>query len=160
MIAKAPTLTILLPIYDSNGVMRFTNSGGPFFGVHCVIDQSMSLSQQAINAVESFLGRGDLHGKIEPVIAIEPVLKAEGHSPSLLYLMRVKDQGLRANTGWLTIMHVLRSLPAGSNRVAYNKVLQLLAGAADAEVSVLEMDYEVRQRLLQLMSETPNSLVE
>ncbi len=160
MLAKAPTLTIILPVLDADGVMRFPNSGGPYFGIHCAIDQSAALSRQAIAAVSAFLKQGDLTDRLEPVTTIEPILRGEGKDPSLLYLMRVTDPTLKADSRWLTLMQVLRSLPAGSNRVAYNKVLQYLAGAATAEVSVLEMDEEVKKRIQHLMSENPENLVD
>ncbi len=160
MITKAPTLTILLPIYDKTGVMRFPNSGGAYFGIHCPVDNTLSLSQQAVRCVENFFGLKNLGDKMEPVAAIDPVLRDQGTVSSVLYLMRPKAQVFEANPTWFTIAQILRSLPKGGNRLAYMKALQYMAGAADAEVSVLEVDEEVRQRLKELASESSESLVE
>lgn len=160
IITKAPTLTILLPIYDKTGVMRFPNSGDAYFGIHCAVDNSLPLSKQAIRCVEDYFGLKDLGDQIDPVAAIDPVLRVEGQVSSLLYLMRPKEGALQANPSWFTIAQVLRSLPVGGNRLAYMKALQYMAGAADAEVSVLEVDEEVRRRLKELASESSKTLIE
>jgi len=160
IITKAPTLTILLPIWDESGVMRFPNSGGAYFGIHCTVDNSLSLSKQATRCVEQFFGIRDLTDALEPVAAIDPVLRSEGQASSVLYLMKPKGPTLKANPNWATISHILRSLSAGGNRLAYMKALQYMAGAADADVSVLEVDEEVRQRLKELASESSKNLVE
>ncbi|RYZ63024.1 MAG: hypothetical protein EOP09_18260 [Proteobacteria bacterium] len=159
-LTKAPTLTILLPIYDATGVMRFPNSGGPYFGLHCLVDNALPLSKQAVRCAERYFGRDDLSDKLEAVAAIDPVLRQEGESSSVLFLMRPKGQPLEADKSWFTIAQVLRSMPAGGNRLAYMKALQYMAGAADAEVSVLEVDEEVRQRLKELASESSENLVD
>ncbi|RYZ60584.1 MAG: hypothetical protein EOP07_00035 [Proteobacteria bacterium] len=160
IITKAPTLTILLPVYDKTGVMRFPTSGGAYFGIHCVVDNSLALSKQAILAVEKFFGRNDLEGKIEPIAAIDPVLRSEGQVSSVLYLMRPKAEVFEADPSWFPIAQVLRSMPSGGNRLSYMKALQYMAGAADAEISVLEADEEVRKRLKDLASESSETLVE
>ena len=159
-ITKAPTLTILLPIYDNTGVMRFPNSGGPYFGLHCAVDNALAMSKQALQCAEKFFGRADLSDKLDPVVAIDPVLRLDGSASSILFLMKPKGHDIEADPSWFTIAQVLRSLPAGSNRLAYMKALQYMAGAADAEVTVLEVDAEVRQRLKDLASETPKNLID
>ncbi len=160
IIAKAPTLTILLPIWDHNGVMRFPNSAGPYFGIHCGLDHSLALSKQAIRGVEEFFGISELTGDLEPVAAIDPVLRCEGEPSSVLFLMKPKGTRLEAKSTWFTIAQVLRSMATGGNRLAYMKALQYMAGAADAEVSVLEVDEEVRLRLKELASESSKTLLE
>lgn len=160
IITKAPTLTILLPVHDKNGIMRFPRSEGAYFGIHCLVDNSLSMSKQATQCLENFFGIKDLCNKIEPVAAIDPVLRAEGQVSSVLYLMRPKGEVIEADSSWFTIAQVLRSMAAGGNRLAYMKALQYMAGAADADVSVLEVDDEVRQRLKDLASESSANLIE
>ncbi|MBC7532755.1 MAG: hypothetical protein H7318_14365 [Oligoflexus sp.] len=160
IITKAPTLTILLPIYDTNGIMRFPRSEGAYFGIQCTVDNSLALSKQATQCLENFFGIQDLSDKIEPVAAIDPVLREEGKVSSVLYLMRPKGEVIEADPSWFTIAQVLRSMSSGGNRLAYMKALQYMAGAADAEVSVLEVDEEVRKRLRDLASESSKNLIE
>ncbi|MBC7660302.1 MAG: hypothetical protein H7249_11410 [Chitinophagaceae bacterium] len=159
-LTKAPTLTILVPIYDGSGIMRFPHSGGPYFGLHCMVDNAFPLSRQAQQCVAKFFGRDDLNDKFDPVAAIDPVLRLEGEASSVLFLMKPKGSSIEADPNWFTIAQVLRSLPSGPNRLAYMKALQHMAGAADAEISVLEVDDEVRKRLKELASETPKNLLD
>lgn len=144
-IAKAPTLTILVPVRDRNGVMRFPHSGGPYYGIHKLIDASQTLANQAALVAEEYLSQGGL--KLTPLTAIDPVLKIDGVVSSILYILKPKDDHIKVDETWPTMAEILRSLPQGATRLAYMKALQFLAGAADAEVSVLEVDEEVRARL-------------
>ena len=144
-LAKAPTVTILIPVRDSLGVLRFPHSGGPYYGIHKSIDSSQTLAIQTCMEAETFLGQGPLD--LTPVMAIDPVLKKEGEVSSVLYLLRPNTDQIRADKNWPTMANILRALPQGGIRLAYMKALQLLAGAADADVSVLEVDDEVRARL-------------
>lgn len=144
-LSKAPTLTVLIPARDSLGVLRFPHSGGPYYGIHKVIDSSLTLAAQACLVAEEFLGQGPLD--LTPVSAIDPVLKKDGAVSSVLYILRPNSDQIQVDKTWPTMAEILRALPQGGTRLAYMKALQVLAGAADAEVSVLEVDDEVRARL-------------
>lgn len=159
LIAKAPNLTVLVAFPGSDGVLRFPTAEGPFFGIPARLDQTLSISKQAAKAVADYLGLPDLAEKLEPLSVVEPILRREGSDPSLLFLMRAPRELIEVPTTWKRIVDVLRDLPPGSNRVAYNKALQYFAGAAEQEVSILEVDGEVKQRIRELMGESDNSLL-
>lgn len=159
LIAKAPSLTVLAAFPDADGVLRFPHAGGPFFGIPVRIDQSLSISKHAAKAVAEYLAVPDLARKLEPLSVVEPLLRAEGSDPSLLFLMRSPRGSIDVPSSWKRIVDVLRDLPPGSNRVAYNKALQFFAGAAEQEISILEVDGEVKQRIRDLMGESDESLL-
>lgn len=144
LLAKASTITILIPVTDEHGVLRFPTNGGPYFGLHKLIDSSQTLSSQAAAIAAEHLGQDT--ESFTAVTAIDPVLKRDGEASSVLYILRPK-KSLNADKSWPTIAEILRSLTQGQTRLAYMKALQYLAGAADAEVEVLEVDEEVRARL-------------
>lgn len=145
LLAKAPTLTLLIPVRDDKGVLRFPHNGGPYYGLHKLIDSAETLAKQAGKfAAEHLTLSAD---DFTPVSAIDPVLKKEGEVSSVLYILRPTSASITADQSWPTMAEILRSLPQGPTRLAYMKALQYLAGAADAEVSVLEVDDEVRARL-------------
>ncbi len=144
-LAKAPTLTVLIPVQDEKGVMRFPTNKGPYPGLHHLIDNSLPLSSQAVLLAQTELNALDL--KFVALAPIDPVLKIEGSPSSVLYLLKPEGKQPKVDSTWPTIADILRSLPQGQTRLAYMKALQYLAGAAEADVSVLEVDDEVRARL-------------
>ncbi len=144
-LAKAPTLTVLIPVRDEKGVMRFPSNKGPYPGLFHLIDNALPLSSQAVLLAQTELKTAEQ--AFTPLAPIDPVLKREGSPSSILFLLKPEGQILEVDLGWPTIADILRSLPQGQTRVAYMKALQYLAGAAEAEVSVLEVDDEVRARL-------------
>lgn len=145
ILAKAPTITILLPIADGKGVLRFPHSQGPYYGIFQVIDSSKTLSDQAIELARNFLGQGE--PELRAITPVDPVLKSEGQVSSVLFLLKPMTTDLVADEKWPTMAEILRSLPPGKTRLSYMKALQVFAGASEAEVSVLEVDDEVRARL-------------
>jgi hypothetical protein len=153
-LTKAPTLTILVPVTDENGVLRFPHSGGPYYGIHKVVSTTEPLSIQALQSVRDFLGSPSLD--FTPVAAIDPVLKKLGQVSSVLYLLKPITKSMPINKGWPTMAEILRRVEPGSTRVAYMKALQHLAGAANAQVDVLEVDDEVRARLKELDEDLPH----
>jgi hypothetical protein len=159
LIAKAPTLTVLVACPDANGVLRFPTADGPYIGIPLRIDQTLAISKQAAKKVADFLGKPDLEKELEPLSIIEPILRSEGQDPSLLFLMRAPKAAVDAAPSWKRIIDILRELPQGSNRVAYNKALQYFAGAGDVEIDILEVDGEVKQRIRELMGESGHSLL-
>lgn len=156
---KAPHITVLVQTFDQNGVMRFPSDPEGYFGLTRFVEPTLAVSKQAQNIAAKAIGHPELADRIEPIIAVEPPLKAEGQEPSLLYLMKVDPALARGSSDWLRIVDILRALPQGSVRVAYNKAMQVFAGTLHDEFSILEMDEEVRQRLSQLMAESGPDLV-
>ncbi len=156
---KVPRITVLVQCFDAQGVMRFPTDGEGYFGLTRPIDQSLAVSKQAQRIAAVGVGRPELADRIEPIIVVEPPLKAEGFEPSLLYLMKLDAAVLKADADWLRIVDILRRLPQGSVRVAYNKAMQVFAGTLHDQFDILEMDEEVRQRLSQLMADNGPDLV-
>lgn len=134
--------------------MRFPSDPEGYFGLTRVVEPGLAVFKQAQIIAAKALGQVDLKGEFEPIIAVEPILRAPGFEPSLLYLMRVKNPKLKADQSWLRIVDVLRLLPAGPVRVAYNKAMQVFAGALEEELNVLELDAEVQARLESLLVES------
>ncbi|RZA23089.1 MAG: hypothetical protein EOP10_13670 [Proteobacteria bacterium] len=153
-LTKAPTLTILIPVTDENGVLRFPHSGGPYYGIHKIINAAVTLSAQAEETAKTFFNSPN--ATFTPVAAIDPVLKKSGEVSSVLYLMKPTSKDLPINKNWPTMAEILRAVDPGPTRLAYMKALQHLAGAADAQVDVLEVDEEVRTRLKTLEEDLPN----
>ncbi len=156
---KTPRITVLLQTFDSKGVMRFPSDPEGYFGLTRFVEPTLAVSKQAQNIAAKALGRPELADRIEPIIIVEPALKAEGQEPSLLYLMKIDPAIAHGPSDWLRIVDILRALPQGSVRVAYNKAMQVFAGTLNDEFSILEMDEEVRKRLTQLMAENGPDLV-
>lgn len=159
-IFKTQALTLLVQCFDEQGVMRFPNDAGSYFGLNMTINHTLAVSKQAAAHLAAFLGTPEVETQVEPLIAIEPLLEMDGSQPSLLYLMRLPQARQLANKQWPTFAPFLRSLPQGRMRVAYNKALQYFAGAADDSINILELDAEVQERLARLMAERPPSLLE
>jgi hypothetical protein len=155
----AARITVLVQTFDANGVMRFPSDPEGFFGLTRFVEPTLAVSKQAQNIAAKALGRLDLADRIEPIIVVEPPLKAEGQEPSLLYLMKIDPKLALGNSDWLRIVDILRALPQGPVRVAYNKAMQVFAGTLHDEFTILEMDEEVRRRLTQLMAEKGPDLV-
>jgi hypothetical protein len=156
---KAPRLTVLVQTFDQNGVMRFPSDGEGFFGLTRFVEPTLAVSKQAQKIAAKALGRPELVDRIEPIIVVEPLLKAEGQEPSLLYLMKIDPALVRGAADWLRIVDILRALPQGPVRVAYNKAMQVFAGTLHDEFTILEMDEEVQKRLTHLMAENGPDLV-
>jgi hypothetical protein len=156
---KAPRITVLLQTIDLNGVMRFPSDPEGYFGLTRFVEPTLAVSKQAQNIAAKALGRPELAEQIEPITVVEPVLKAEGQESSLLYLMKIDPKLAKGSAEWLRIVDILRALPQGSVRVAYNKAMQVFAGTLHDEFSILEMDEEVQKRLTQLMAENGPDLV-
>lgn len=147
-LAKAPSLTVLVPLKDEHGVLRFPHSGGPYSGIHAPMDSSKPLARQATDLARDFLKMPD--AEFTPLAAIDPVLKSENQVSSVLYILKPNFDHPEVDKAWPTMAQILRSLSSGPNRLAYMKALQYLAGAADADVNVLEVDDEVRSKLKEL----------
>jgi hypothetical protein len=158
-INRSSHLVILLPVRDAQGVFRFASDGGPYYGINCKLDHLLPPSQQAKRRVADFLGEPDLVPYLEVLTLVDPLLEAEGEVPGLLYLMQEPTQALTVQPEWKRLIDLLRELPQGKTRVAYNKALQYYAGAATADVSILEVDGEVKARLRDLMGETDGNLL-
>lgn len=156
---KAPRITVLVQTFDRQGVMRFPSDPEGFFGLTRFVEPTLAVSKQAQNIAAKALGKTELAAQVEPIIVVEPPLKASGQEPSLLYLMKVDPKIFEAPSDWLRIVDILRALPQGPVRVAYNKAMQVFAGTLHDEFSILEMDDEVRQRLSQLMAENGPDLI-
>lgn len=152
MLIKAPQVTILLSCQDEKGVLRYPHDQQAYFGFTKRLDQSESISRQLVEFAARALGRPELAPNIEPLSSLEPLLKEELQDPSLLYVMRLKPDHFIAPQSWPTLIDVLRKMPQGRNRVAYNKALQYFAGVHSAQVDVLELDKEVAERLRHLSS--------
>ncbi|MDQ3230378.1 MAG: hypothetical protein M3Q07_01045 [Pseudobdellovibrionaceae bacterium] len=155
----AARITVLVQTFDAKGVMRFPSDPQGFFGLTRFVEPTLAVSKQAQNIAAKAIGRLDLADRIEPIIAVEPPLKAEGQEPSLLYLMKMDPKLAQGQEDWLRIVDILRALPQGSVRVAYNKAMQVFAGTLHDEFTILEMDEEVRRRLTQLMAENGPDLL-
>ncbi len=156
---KVPRITVLVQTFDSQGIMRFPSDADGYFGLTRSVDQTLAVSKQAQRIASKGLGRPELADQIEPIIVVEPPLKADGHEASLLYLMKIDPKIFQGDPEWLRIVDILRRLPQGAVRVAYNKAMQVFAGTLHDEFDILEMDAEVRQRLAQLMAENGPDLV-
>jgi len=156
---KVPRITILVQTFDSQGVMRFPSDADGYFGLTRSVDQTLAVSKQAQRIASKGLGRPELADQIEPIIVVEPPLKADGLEASLLYLMKIDPKIFQGDPEWLRIVDILRRLPQGAVRVAYNKAMQVFAGTLHDEFDILEMDAEVRQRLAQLMAENGPDLL-
>jgi hypothetical protein len=152
-------ITVLVQTFDSNGVMRFPSDPEGYFGLTRFVEPTLAVSKQAQRIAATAIGRPELADRIDPIITVEPPLKAEGRDPSLLYLMKIDPALAQGDSGWLRIVDILRALPQGSVRVAYNKAMQVFAGTLNDEFHILEMDDEVRERLRQLMAENGPDLV-
>ncbi|HYX32580.1 MAG TPA: hypothetical protein VE954_05670 [Oligoflexus sp.] len=155
----AARITVLVQTFDAKGVMRFPSDPQGFFGLTRFVEPTLAVSKQAQNIAAKAIGCLDLADRIEPIIAVEPPLKAEGQEPSLLYLMKMDPKLAQGQEDWLRIVDILRALPQGSVRVAYNKAMQVFAGTLHDEFTILEMDEEVRRRLTQLMAENGPDLL-
>lgn len=156
---KAAQITVLLQCVDSKGVMRFPSDDSGYFGITRIIDHSVAVSKQAQQIAAQAIDRKELADKIKPIITVEPLLNAEGHDASLLYLMRIDSKDFIAEKQWLRIVDVLRSLPQGGVRRAYMKAMQVFAGTLDQEFDILEVDEEVKARLDQLLSSESTPLL-
>ena len=150
---KIPRITVLVQSFDVNGVMRFPSDPEGYFGLTRTVDPGIAVFKQAQIIAAKALGNLSAAEQIEPILAIEPTLKASGLEPSLLYLMKAIGPGFQVDSSWLRIVDVLRRLPPGPVRVAYNKAMQVFAGAMEEVVNVLEVDAEVQHRLDKLISD-------
>jgi hypothetical protein len=139
--------------------MRFPSDESGYFGITRLIDHSIAVSKQAQKIAAQVIDRKELADRIKPIVIVEPPLNAEGYDVSLLYLMRIDPNDFLAETQWLRIVDVLRSLPQGSVRRAYMKAMQVFAGTLDQELDVLEVDKEVNARLDELLSLESNLIV-
>lgn len=159
MLIRAPQVTILLCCQDVRGVLRFPFKEDKYFGLSKRVDQSQPIAKQLAGYAALVLSRPELASRIEALTSLEPILKEEGTDPSLLYLMRIDPRHFNAPESWPTLIEVLKNMPQGRNRVAYNKALQYFAGVHEAKVDVLEVDKEVAERLQQLSSLSPENML-
>lgn len=162
MLLKATQVTVLLRCIDEKGIIRIPvdDPTKGYFGLTKTLDASQAVSRQLVTYVAGKIGRPDLIPHIEVLSMVEPILEAEGSSPSMLYLMRIDPAFFKADSSWPTLISGLKSMPSGKTRLAYNKALQYFAGAADAPVDILEMDREVMARLSELIAQKPPTLLE
>ena len=105
------------------------------------IANSLSQCQQ----LESY---GFTAERIQVISALEPFLSLSGGEQGQLYLCTSSVLEASSMSNWPTIPEMLRSLVAGRNRVAYNKVFQVLAGAATQTLHALDVNEDLRRRLL------------
>ncbi len=119
---------------------------------------SLSPSKDMLKSMQNlscFSDRDTELASMQVLAAIEPFISlATGEQAQLYLLSATRPEGLSMDD-WQTIPAMLRSLPAGRNRVAYNKVFQLLAGADQQSLHALELDERLKSRLLD--SDAPDS---
>jgi hypothetical protein len=141
--------TLLLSLRDEKQVIRIPNDDYPLPGIQVSVDPSQPLTPQLKKQAAQYLGQ-DVTEQLEVVIGLEPLLKLDSHETSKLFVIRLKEGVFQVPAEWPTIATLLRSLPQGSNRVAYNKALQVLAGTLEHDFEVLEADEQVQRRLKDL----------
>ncbi|MFW7377956.1 MAG: hypothetical protein ACOH5I_04020 [Oligoflexus sp.] len=144
-------VSLFVACRDQRDIIRVANDIKPWPGIHVKVDSSRPLMPQVRQAWAEFMGKPEFAGKLQALGTIEPLLKLTDHETSCLFVLAMQASDFRAPESWPTLPELLRSLPAGRNRVAYNKAFQILAGALSDEFHAIEVDETIQKRLADLL---------
>ena len=142
-------LVILVGCRDERNLFRLPTSGGEYHGFQYTWDGAPSKDSVTLDLIQDEL-KIEHREHIKILTYIENSLPSKEGVPYQLVVAEVLAEGLVAPSDWPTLPIILRSMPRGSARIAYNKAMQVFAGAMAEQTDALEVDDEVRERLKEL----------
>ncbi len=150
------THILLVACRDEAGFFRFPNGSVTHgFGLSIEIVHGFSEEMQITQIVEQHLDRGGLHGAVKILACFKDSLVAEdGRFCTLFVATLAESSGFIAPSSWMTLPDILRMMPKDRSRLPYMKAMQVLAGAQDEGMTVVELDEAMRERLSRHLRES------
>ena len=135
--SKTPLNILLIGFLNEKGVYYFSSENQTFPGLHVKSSKRIPVTDIIIRKIEAQLNETIDRQKFSYWPQFHETLTVEGQEATL-FLAKYEDPKLLTRLSWQTFPELIRNMPKSKNRLSYLKAWQILTGAWQEEIKVLE----------------------
>ena len=143
---KTQQVVVLCATKDANDQFKVLKDHEVFGGILLKLEHSLIGHQQIQQELVKRTKAN--HNQVILVEALTPTISIN-KEPATVVLSIIPPFAKVDTNQWTTLPEIIRNLPQDKTRVPYVKVLQILAGGLESDLSAVEMTQEIIDKLKQ-----------